>query len=102
MLCMSEVSKEHTYTFLLITFLIFNRLYEQKGMSKVSKMMFAAVYRNVTHVRGVQSELLHVLCTMNKRSKGMSKVLKVLYTHINRMKSLPLYVHRDEVTGFTL
>ena len=98
MLCMSEVSKEHTHTFLLITFLIFNRLHELKikGYVKgVESGVCSCIQSNVTHVGGVKSELFHVLCTMNKRSKGMLKLSKVLYTHINRMRPMPQYVHTD-------
>ena len=32
----------------------------------------------------------------------MLKVLKVLYTYINRMKSLPQYVHTDTVVASSL
>ena len=48
-------------------------------MSKVSKMVFAAVYRVMllmSEVLKVNSFIYYVLHCMNKRSKGMLKVLK--------------------------
>ena len=54
MLCMSkmsEIGKEHTHTFLLITFLIFNRFSIRKKFWKAETLSFSTIPSNNVYIK---------------------------------------------------
>ena len=64
---------------------------KSKGMLEVSKVVFVAftqhsIQSNVTHVRGVKSELFHILCTplYEQKIKGCVKYVERDSKYIKR------------------